>query len=68
MCRNCENTSKPLSVKSDSASEYAISHIHSNIYDFSTIKEGSSGISSDSFYIFRLPAEKQVWIYNESCG
>ena len=39
MCRNCENTSKPLSVKSDSASEYAISHIHSNIYDFSTIKE-----------------------------
>lgn len=39
MCRNCENTSKPLSVKSDSTSEYAISHIHSNIYDFSTIKE-----------------------------
>jgi len=39
MCRNCENTSKPLSVKSDSASEYAISHIHSKIYDFSTIKE-----------------------------
>lgn len=39
MCRNCENTSKPLSVKSDSASEYAFSYIHSNIYDFSTIKE-----------------------------
>ena len=34
MCRNCENTSKILTAKNDSASEYAISHIHSNIPDY----------------------------------
>ena len=31
MCRNCENTSKILTAKNESASEYAISYIHSNI-------------------------------------
>ena len=39
MCRHCENSSKLPTAKNESASEYAISHIHSNIYDFSTIKE-----------------------------
>ncbi len=34
MCRNCENTSKLLTVKNESVSEYAISHIHSNIPDY----------------------------------
>ena len=38
---NCENTSKPLTVKSDSASEYAISHIHSNIPNFLQWKKSS---------------------------
>ncbi len=39
MCCHCENSSKLLTAKNESASEYAFSHIHSNIYDFSTIKE-----------------------------
>ena len=39
MYHNCKNTSKILTAKNESASEYAISHIHSNIYDFSTMKE-----------------------------
>ena len=34
MCRHCENSSKLLTVENESASEYAISHIHSNIPDY----------------------------------
>ena len=34
MYHNCENTSKLLTAKNKSASEYAISHIHSNIPDY----------------------------------
>ena len=31
MCRHYKNSSKFLTIKNESASEYAISHIHSNI-------------------------------------
>lgn len=34
MCRNCENTSKLLTAKNESVSEYAISHIDYNIPNF----------------------------------
>ena len=34
MCYHCENSSKLFTVKNESASEYAISHIHYNIPDF----------------------------------
>jgi len=34
MYHNCKNTSKILTAKNESASEYAISHIHSNIPDY----------------------------------
>ena len=41
MCRNCENSSRLCTVKSECASEYAISHIHSNIPDFLQWKKSS---------------------------
>lgn len=41
MCRHCENSSKLFTVKNESASEYAISHIHSNIPDFLQWKKSS---------------------------
>ena len=34
MYHNSKNTSKILTAKNESASEYAISHIHSNIPDY----------------------------------
>ena len=41
MCRHCENSSKLLTAKNDSASEYTISHIHYNIPIFLQWKKSS---------------------------